>query len=270
VTVCLCDKGNSVSAESVIFQNRLTRRLKASAPCPSSPAMPLLTRRSAPNLTRCPRFKILNIHFGFSLHKVEPSRIGSPCRSAIRFGGWLTGDRAWKARGTLFQALSCYSRLFDFGVLIWAYVRLSFILNSWLPDRSGVELCGANREFDRHTSILFCSAAAFPHEIQEGIRAGDQVYLTTLTTSNELRQAVVKLLSSTLKLERLVSSEPPAARARSAGTIVRQPPDLANSSQGQLRFQVISLPGLRWYQLLADPLHLPDHAGKQPNNPSVQ
>jgi hypothetical protein len=27
-------------------------------------------------------------------------------------------------RGTLFQALSCFSRLFDFGILIWAYVRL--------------------------------------------------------------------------------------------------------------------------------------------------
>ena len=51
--------------------------------------------------------------------------------------------------------------------------------------------------------------------------------------------------------------------------LVRQPPDLANSSQAQLRFQVISLLGLRWYQLLADPLHLPGHAGKQPNNPSA-
>ena len=27
-------------------------------------------------------------------------------------------------RGTLFQALSCFSRLFDFGILIWAYARL--------------------------------------------------------------------------------------------------------------------------------------------------
>jgi DNA-binding response OmpR family regulator len=82
-----------------------------------------------------------------------------------------------------------------------------FILDCRLPDRSGVELCRAIREFDQHTPILFYSAAAFAHKIQDGIRAGGQVYLTKPTTPNELRQAVAKLLSSTPKLERLVSSE---------------------------------------------------------------
>jgi DNA-binding response OmpR family regulator len=80
-----------------------------------------------------------------------------------------------------------------------------FILDCRLPDRSGVELCRAIREFDRHTPILFYSAAALAHEIQDGIRAGGQVYLTKPTTPNELRQAVAKLLSSTPKLERFVS-----------------------------------------------------------------
>ena len=57
---------------------------------------------------------ILNVYFSFSLHKDEVKWIESPCRSAIRSGGWLQGDRAWKARGTLSKPFRVFSRLLPF------------------------------------------------------------------------------------------------------------------------------------------------------------
>jgi len=35
-----------------------------------------------------------------------------------------------------------------------------YILDNWMPDKSGVELCRAIRAFDPYTPILFYSAAA--------------------------------------------------------------------------------------------------------------
>lgn len=36
-----------------------------------------------------------------------------------------------------------------------------YILDSWLPDGTGVELCKRLREFDRTTPVMFLSAAAY-------------------------------------------------------------------------------------------------------------
>jgi DNA-binding response OmpR family regulator len=44
-----------------------------------------------------------------------------------------------------------------------------YILDCWSPDKSGVELCRAIREFDPHTPILFYSATAYAKDIQEGL-----------------------------------------------------------------------------------------------------
>jgi DNA-binding response OmpR family regulator len=70
-----------------------------------------------------------------------------------------------------------------------------FILDSWLIDRSGLELCRAIRKFDPHTPILFFSAAAFERDIEEALRAGAQAYLTKPATPNELRRAIARLIS---------------------------------------------------------------------------
>lgn len=37
----------------------------------------------------------------------------------------------------------------------------AYLLDSWTPDMSGVELCKRIKEFDAHTPIIFYSAAAF-------------------------------------------------------------------------------------------------------------
>ena len=71
-----------------------------------------------------------------------------------------------------------------------------YILDSWLPDRSGVELCRAIREFDPHTPILFHSAAAYEGDIQDALRAGAQDYLAKPIIPYELRQAVSRLISA--------------------------------------------------------------------------
>ncbi len=71
-----------------------------------------------------------------------------------------------------------------------------YILDNWLPDRSGVELCRAIREFDPHTPVLFYSAAAYECDIEEALRAGAQDYLVKPVISDELRQAVSRLISA--------------------------------------------------------------------------
>jgi DNA-binding response OmpR family regulator len=70
-----------------------------------------------------------------------------------------------------------------------------YIFDSWLPDKSGVELCRAIREFDPDTPILFYSAAAYARDKQEATRAGAQMYLTKPTLPDELRQVVAQLIS---------------------------------------------------------------------------
>ena len=72
-----------------------------------------------------------------------------------------------------------------------------YLLDNWLPDKSGVELCRAIREFDPHTPILFYSAAAYQRDIEEAIRAGAQDYLAKPIHPDELKQAVVRLISVT-------------------------------------------------------------------------
>jgi DNA-binding response OmpR family regulator len=72
-----------------------------------------------------------------------------------------------------------------------------YLLDNWLPDKSGVELCRAIREFDPHTPILFYSAAAYERDIEEAIRAGAQDYLAKPIHPDELKQVVVQLISVT-------------------------------------------------------------------------
>jgi CheY-like chemotaxis protein len=71
-----------------------------------------------------------------------------------------------------------------------------YILDCWLPDKSGVELCRAIREFDPHTPILFYSAAAYAKDVQEGLLAGAQAYLTKPAIPADLKQAVSQLISA--------------------------------------------------------------------------
>jgi len=70
-----------------------------------------------------------------------------------------------------------------------------YILDNWLPDGTGVELCRLIREFDPYTPILFYSAVANDRDILEGIRAGAQNYFVKPVKSCELTQEVARLIS---------------------------------------------------------------------------
>lgn len=51
------------------------------------------------------------------------------------------------------------------------------LLDNWMPDLTGVELCQKIRAFDQLTPILFCSGAAMEADIEAATLAGAQGYV---------------------------------------------------------------------------------------------
>ena len=68
-----------------------------------------------------------------------------------------------------------------------------YILDNWLPDGTGIDLCQLIRKFDPHTPILFCSALADEPSIQNGMSAGAQAYLLKPIDFEELQLTVARL-----------------------------------------------------------------------------
>ena len=90
-----------------------------------------------------------------------------------------------------------FARDFDQGLrLAWREDFDLYIFDNRLPDRSGVELCRVIREFDPHTPILFCSAAAYGRDMREAFRAGAQAYLVKPVSLDDLEQTVARLTRS--------------------------------------------------------------------------
>lgn len=71
-----------------------------------------------------------------------------------------------------------------------------YLLDSWLPDGSGLDLCRQIREFDKATPILFYSAAAYEIDRAEAIKSGAQAYLIKPTQPSELCNLVTSLIES--------------------------------------------------------------------------
>jgi DNA-binding response OmpR family regulator len=71
-----------------------------------------------------------------------------------------------------------------------------YILDNWLPDGNGVELCRLIREFDPNTPILFYSAAAYARDLQSAFSAGAQDYFVKPVSFGELTKAVAQLISA--------------------------------------------------------------------------
>jgi len=68
-----------------------------------------------------------------------------------------------------------------------------YILDNWLPDGTGIELCQLIRKFDPHTPILFCSAVADEPNIQNGLSAGAQAYFVKPIDYEEFQLTVARL-----------------------------------------------------------------------------
>jgi two-component system, OmpR family, KDP operon response regulator KdpE len=68
------------------------------------------------------------------------------------------------------------------------------ILDNWLPDLEGVELCRQIRGFDRRTPIVFYSAATMGGEDHRAIDAGANAYVYKGASLGLLRQAMSEAL----------------------------------------------------------------------------
>jgi len=71
-----------------------------------------------------------------------------------------------------------------------------YLLDSWLPDGSGLDLCRQIREFDKVTPIVFYSAAAYEIDRSEAIESGAQAYLVKPSQPSELCSLVTSLIES--------------------------------------------------------------------------
>ena len=69
-----------------------------------------------------------------------------------------------------------------------------YLLDSWLPDGSGLDLCKQIREFDKTTPILFYSAAAYAADSDLALRSGAQAYLVKPSQPSELCELVTDLI----------------------------------------------------------------------------
>ena len=97
---------------------------------------------------------------------------------------------------TLAEYRLTFARNFVEGLhLAWQGYFDLYILDNWLPDISGVELCRIIRKFDPHTPVLFYSACAYPRDLQATYSAGAQAYLVKPVSSGKLKRAVAQLTS---------------------------------------------------------------------------
>jgi len=71
-----------------------------------------------------------------------------------------------------------------------------YLLDSWLPDGSGLDLCRQIREFDTATPILFYSAAAYEIDRAAALQSGAQAYLIKPSAPSELCTMVTSLIEA--------------------------------------------------------------------------
>src|ERR1044072_6355615 len=71
-----------------------------------------------------------------------------------------------------------------------------YLLDSWLPDGSGLDLCRQIRQFDKVTPILFYSAAAYEIDKDLAINSGAQAHLIKPSQPSELCTLVASLIET--------------------------------------------------------------------------
>jgi DNA-binding response OmpR family regulator len=63
----------------------------------------------------------------------------------------------------------------------------AYVLDQWLPDWTGVQLCRVIRKIDPHGPVLFYTAAAQSQDRDQAMRAGASAYLTKPVDPQRLR-----------------------------------------------------------------------------------
>jgi DNA-binding response OmpR family regulator len=70
-----------------------------------------------------------------------------------------------------------------------------YLLDSRLPDGTGVELCELIRCFDNQTPIVFYSGEAYEADIREALASGAQEYLVKPCSTEKLEATIDKFLN---------------------------------------------------------------------------
>jgi len=81
-----------------------------------------------------------------------------------------------------------------------------YLLDSWLPDGSGLDLCKRIRQFDQKTPILFYSAAAYAADSDLALKSGAQGYLVKPSQPSDLCNLVTELIEHSGPTGRRVAS----------------------------------------------------------------
>jgi len=72
----------------------------------------------------------------------------------------------------------------------------ALILDYWMPEATGIELCRRIRTFDQSTPILICSGAVTKADREAGVLAGAQGYIAKPFNSAELVGALRSVLKA--------------------------------------------------------------------------
>jgi len=103
-----------------------------------------------------------------------------------------------------YQVVTCST--IETGVALASSQRFDlYLLDSWLPDGSGLDLCRQIRVFDKVTPILFYSAAAYEIDRDHALRCGAQAYLIKPSHPSELCNLVTSLVESSHRYLRAAS-----------------------------------------------------------------
>jgi DNA-binding response OmpR family regulator len=69
-----------------------------------------------------------------------------------------------------------------------------YLIDNWIGDCDGNELCARFRSVDPTTPVLFYSGAVYPLDIESAIDSGAQDYLQKPSTPDALVEAILKLV----------------------------------------------------------------------------
>jgi DNA-binding response OmpR family regulator len=69
-----------------------------------------------------------------------------------------------------------------------------FLLDNWLPDVSGVDLCRKLRALHPNTPVVFWSGAAYEKDRQEALAVGAQAYIVKPANFSELQRTIDGLI----------------------------------------------------------------------------
>jgi CheY-like chemotaxis protein len=72
----------------------------------------------------------------------------------------------------------------------------AYLLDNWMPQISGWELCQQIKGFDSHTPIIFYSAAAYQSDIDKAFAMGAQAYITKPARGEELVSSIQLAVTS--------------------------------------------------------------------------